>query len=488
MKRKIIGIIAGLICCAFFTGVIVFLQLPESSEEPHSDEESSQQQSSQQDFVHDSGLITSREDISSVTVTAGGKSFTVVVAENGIPKVTELNGIKQNAQLANALISLCSKIEPQKLVEETSDFGKFGLENPRGIGEITYKDSTKIRVLVGDDAVGSDELVYAAVEGQNKVWLVESSVRLYFCGKIEDYVSQSMSPLAEKTESADAKMSISGKGIQSYELERKNNKWRMTQPIIAELDEQRSSAAVNGLYGLSAEYCECIRPDDAKKAEYGLKDPGYTVSFREGDRELVLSIGNAVKRDYESEKEKYYCYLKGSADTDCIYAVAKEYLPWAGLAAQDIISEVMLPNYLVNLRSIDIEADGIKTEYIITNEGGDSSSINEDISKMRTASVKCSGKDIEIPRFREFYELLMKCPTSRIYTKAAAGSAYITIVYHKNDGTSDKLELIKTDGGFAAKVNGKISYLVPGGWAETVIYDIKALTEGKELRTDFDTQ
>jgi hypothetical protein len=135
----------------------------------------------------------------------------------------------------------------------------------------------------------------------------------------------------------------------------------MSLPIKAELDMQKASATVNGLYGLNAQYCECIRPDDTKLAEYGLKEPAVTVSFKEGTVDLTLFIGNAVKRDDSSEQEKYYCFVKGSSDTECIYAVAKQYLPWVEITAQELISEVMPPNYLVNLRSVEITADGKKT-------------------------------------------------------------------------------------------------------------------------------
>lgn len=488
MKNKIIGIIAGLICCAVFAGAIVFLSLSDGKTDVHEQDssEESSQQGSQGEFSHQSGLITSREDISSVTVMSGGKSCTVEVGDNGIPEVTELKGIKQNARLANALITMCKSIQPYKLVEENAqDLKKYGLDEPKGIGEILYKDSTRVKVLVGDKSPGSENYAYAAVQGQNKVWLVESSVWLYLTGKAEDYVSTVMSPISEATDTVNAKMTISKKGSADIVLERISGKWQMTSPIKAELDMQKASGIVNGLYGLNAQYCECIRPDDAKKAEYGLKEPAVSVGFKEGTAEFTLYIGNAVKRNDESEQEKYYCYLKGSGDTDCIYAAAKEYLPWTETAAQDLVSEVILPNYLVNLRSIEITVGGKKTEYLITNEGGDSTKINEDISKMRTSSVTSGGKELELVKFRQFYELLMKCPANRIFTQQADGSAYITVVYNKNDGTADRLELITTSEGLAAKVNGRVSYLVAQSWADAVSAGIDALAEGKDLRTDF---
>lgn len=488
MKNKIIGIIAGLVCCAVFAGAIVFMSLSDNSESmhEHAQDEQSSQQASQHEFSHNSDYITSREDIASVTVTSGGKSYTAEVTSNGIPQIIELKGIKQDVRLANALITLCKSIHPYKLVEQdAADLGKYGLDQPEGVGEIVYKDSTKVRVLIGDVSPGDERYVYASVQGSDKVWLVESSVRTYLTGKAEDFVSTVMTPVSEATETLDAKLTVGKKGSADIVVQRNSGRWHMSLPIKAELDMQKASATVNGLYGLNAQYCECIRPDDTKLAEYGLKEPAVTVSFTEGTVDLTLFIGNAVKRDDSSEQEKYYCFVKGSSDTECIYAVARQYLPWVEITAQELISEVMLPNYLVNLRSVEITADGKKAEYVITNEGGDNTKINEDISKMRTVSVKCGEKELEIYKFRQFYELLMKCPTNKIFTEDVKGDAELTVVYNKNDGTADRLELVKTGEGYGARVNAKMSYFVPQSWADAVTADINALADGKTLRTDF---
>jgi hypothetical protein len=167
MKNKLIGIIAGLVCCAVFGGAILFMSMSDSKTNIHGQDstEQSSQESSQEEFTHQSGTITSREDISSVTVTSGGKSYTAAVAANGIPEINELKGIKQNLRLVNALISMCSKIQPYRLVEENAqDLKKYGLAEPSGVGEIVYKDKTKVRILVGDRSPSEEDYAYACVD------------------------------------------------------------------------------------------------------------------------------------------------------------------------------------------------------------------------------------------------------------------------------------------------------------------------------------
>lgn len=478
MKKKLWGIIAGLICCGCLVGAIIYMN--------HADEhehENGQPTAAESSALQDnqSTLLAPREDISSVTVTSGGESFTVIAGASGAqPHIRELEGIKQNHTLESALLALCTSIEGERAVEENAeDLKKYGLDEPTGKAEIVYADGTKAAILVGDRSPTDERLFYAIAEGEKKVWLVEDSVSVYLTGKVEDYVSPVISPIAEKTAAQSAKMVISKSGAQDIVLERSGDRWSMTAPIKAALDAESSAGTVNGLYGLNAEYCEVIRPDGAAKERLGLDKPAVTVRLTEASYDVTLKIGNAVVRNSESEKERYYCCIEGGVGTDCIYAVAKEYLPWVDVTVQGLISEIMLPNYLVDLKSISIEISGKKIEYEIKNEGDEN---------RRTTAVTSGGKALEVARFRQFYEFLMKCPTGQIYTNDDKNEAYATLIYNKSDGSEDRLELVKVQGGYGARVNGQMSYLVDEAWVDTLIVDIQALEDGKDILTEFKTQ
>ena len=128
MKKKIWGIIAGLVCCACLIGAIVFL-----SKEPDEQVETSEpaKESSSQSF-HSNNMLASRTDITSVKITSADGSFTVLAGQNGAePHVKELEGVKQDHQLENALLALCASVKGQKLVEQNAkDLQKYGLDKP----------------------------------------------------------------------------------------------------------------------------------------------------------------------------------------------------------------------------------------------------------------------------------------------------------------------------------------------------------------------
>lgn len=471
----------GLACCACLIAAIVYMRFTDDIEDS-SLESLTQQESS--DMAQPSGeLFPTREDISYVTVQSGGESFTVVAGANGAqPHIKELEGIRQNYQLQSSLLSLCASVKGEKLVEQSAvDMDKYGLEVPSGIVRISYADGTSTAIIVGDPSPVDKRQVYAAVEGEKKVWIIADSAAVFFTGNVRDYVSQTILPAAENSEAQTAKMTILKSGSPDITLEKNAGAWTMTSPIKAALSAENSAGTVNGLYGLSAEYCEQIRPDEAALKRCGLDKPTVTVGLSQSGLDVTLKIGSAVEKKDSSDKDRYYCSFLGAADTDCIYVVAKEYLPWIDVTAQDLISKTMLPNYLVNLKAVNITVDGKSTEYEIINVGGDDKIINMDVSRITTTAVRSSGREIAVTDFKQFYEFLMGCPTSRIFTDDDNNEAYATIVYKKNDGTADRLELVKMQNGYGARVNGQMSYLISSAWVDTLIVNIQALAQGKTI-------
>ena len=481
MKKKLFGIIAGLVCCGLFTAVIVWLG---KSDAPDPDHEHSHEEQPEESVDPAELMLTQRTDISSVTVTNGGESFTMTISDSGEPQVKELEGIRQDSAREKALAELCRAVEAVKVVEQdAADLGKYGLDKPSCSGAIEYKGAEGLKIIIGDPSVDSEHY-YAALEGQRKVWLVEKSVWRYFASKVSDYVSYVMSPEIAK-EASSAEITVKRRGSDDIVLAQTDGEWKMTSPINAALDPTKSAGTVNGLYSLSAEYCYAVHPDEAAKKACGIDENSPKAVLKQGEQVFTLYMGNAAPMSQGEEKEKLLCYFEGSADTDCIYAVDREYLPWADVTVQGLISQIMLPNYLVNLRSITVTASGSTTRYDITNSGGDSTKVNEDISKMRTEKVESGGRELDLTEFRKFYKLLMNCPTEQIYTQQVKNDADITIVYTKNDGTADRLELFAAGDGYAARVNGRMSYLVKKSWADAVIVGIKALADGGSVKTDF---
>ena len=446
MKKKLIGIIAGLLCCGCFIGVMIFMSLPEKEQE--NEQEHTQQPSEVHN--HQETVIVKGENISAVTVAKGSESFTLEVLSSGETQIKELSGLRQDEIRKKALLELCKNVKAAKLVEEQPrDLEKYGLENPESAATISYKDGRSVKVCMGEMSVDGSQC-YAMIQGQDKVWLVEKNTQMYFSGSAKDYVSTVMSPQIDKDNTADAKITITKPGSEDIVLQSNAGDWAMSEPINAFLDEQRSTGTVNGIFSLTAEYCETVRPDDKAKKDHGIGADSVKVKLEQGKQTFVLYIGSPAVKSQGEEKDKLYCYLEGETSVDCIFAVDKEYVPWAEIKPADIISRTMIP---------------------------------EHISLLKSEKVTKDGKELDLTQFRKFYEFLMKCPTTQIYTKDDNNSPHITIIYNRTDGKADKLELVPTANGYGARVNTKMSYLVDKSWVDALAGNITALEQGGEIKT-----
>lgn len=477
MKKKLIGIIAGLLCCGCFIGVMIFMSLPEKEQE---DEQEHTQQPSEV-HNHQETVIVKGENISAVTVAKGSESFTLEVLSSGETQIKELSGLRQDEIRKKALLELCKNVKAAKLVEEQPrDLEKYGLENPESAATISYKDGRSVKVCMGEMSVDGSQC-YAMIQGQDKVWLVEKNTQMYFSGSAKDYVSTVMSPQIDKDNTADAKITITKPGSEDIVLQSNAGDWAMSEPINAFLDEQRSTGTVNGIFSLTAEYCETVRPDDKAKKDHGIGADSVKVKLEQGKQTFVLYIGSPAVKSQGEEKDKLYCYLEGEPSVDCIFAVDKEYTPWAEIKPADIISRTMIPDHISLLKSVVINTQGVEREYTIYNTGEGTAS--GDISKITTEKVTKGGKELDLTQFRKFYEFLMKCPTTQIYTKDDNNSPHITIIYNRTDGKADKLELVPTGNGYGARVNTKMSYLVDKSWVDALAGNITALEQGGEINT-----
>ena len=205
------------------------------------------------------------------------------------------------------------------------------------------------------------------------------------------------------------------------------------------------------------------------------------MKLEQGKQTFVLYIGSPAVKSQGEEKDKLYCYLEGEPSVDCIFAVDKEYVPWAEIKPADIISRTMIPDHISLLKSVVINTQGVAREYTIYNTGEGTAS--GDISKITTEKVTKDGKELDLTQFRKFYEFLMKCPTTQIYTKDDNNSPHTTIIYNRTDGKADKLELVPTGNGYGARVNTKMSYLVDKSWVDALAGNITALEQGGEIKT-----
>ena len=181
MKRKLLSLTAALACCVLLAAAIIYMKHSDGKDSEPDLPQQEQEQSSSQSF-HSSDMIASREDIKTVTVTSGSESFTVVAGQNGAdPHIRELEGIRQNVQLENALLALCKSISPEKLVEENAgDLKKYGLDKPLLVRFFLYMKNMLTGDLGVSYAINKNFPISEMIKGRLGISLAVGAMAMIF--------------------------------------------------------------------------------------------------------------------------------------------------------------------------------------------------------------------------------------------------------------------------------------------------------------------
>ncbi|MGN0594708.1 MAG: DUF4340 domain-containing protein, partial [Hominimerdicola sp.] len=388
MNSKIKGIIAGSIALVCLGGTVVLLKSTEKTDDTSSS--ISQAGSSSADSSESEVVIlpNSSDTISSVDIDNSTGSFSVEQPASGKStwSIEALSGVNQDTDLLSSLIENCGQMTAYKLVEENvTDMAKYGLDEPEASFTINYTDNSSIKVLIGIETPNNERYSYVCIEGEDKVYMVLGTKLSYFTESANAYVSTQLiaepdddswpeygTETIERTD-LDYKMVFEN---DPYDIEGMISSQVMTEPIFSYLDVSTSTDITHGLWGLSAQGCAVVHPNDEDMAEHGLTEPACTVSLKGDEYDYVLKIGNPVYSSDEISDSNtvqtvtgYYCYLTGVSGVDCIYEISADQLPWLTVDPSDIISGVMTSNYLVDLSNIKIEYNGKTHSYDIETDG-----------------------------------------------------------------------------------------------------------------------
>ena len=214
--------------------------------------------------------------------------------------------------------------------------------------------------------------------------------------------------------------------------------------------------------------------------KYGLDKPTVTVLYSGNGNEYKFRIGNPVYKTDSEGKEttvigSYYCYIEGVEGVDCIWKVSADSLPWTTVVPEDIITSVMTYNDITTVDSIIVKNSGKTVTYELKSED----------ANVTLASI--NGKETDVDRFKSFYQYILTCPTSEIYSEDPDGNSFLSIEIKTGKG-GDKLEFFKdskTERKAVVKLNGVTSFRIPIKWTEKFVKNISLLADGKDVEESY---
>ena len=503
MNGKVQGIIVCGVIAASLAGVLVFLSVTDKT--PKTEESSAASEStasSENEMEHIYVLDRDSADIVSIVAENENGGFTLDKPASGKSSwtVEEISSINQNTSKKDDVISRCGYLEASKIAEENAeDLAKYGLETPKASFTVNYSDGTLKKVLVGDVAPDS-KYTYVKVEDESTVYMMLTIRLTDLTCSANDYANLVLiaEPASESEWPEYGKETISRSDWDYdvvFEQDPHENDGMLSsqvisEPIFAYLNITNSTSVTHSMWGLTASKCEAAAPSDEQLAEYGINDPVCTVALKGEDYDYKLTVGKEAYEETEEldaapAKIGYYCTLSGVPGCNAVYIISDASLPWVTFKIEDVISNLMTSNYLVDLAQMSITADGKETVYEMTTNGG-SNDKDENGKAADVQSVKVGGKEIDVYQYKSLYQYIMTCPTNELCFDEPEGDAKVVITQTRKDGKEDVIELYTdTARRYIVKLNGKTSFRIQSTWVDVLLSNMECLEKGEKISTTY---
>lgn len=418
MNKKIIGLVGGCVLIAGLAAAVAVVSNKQAADESSSEAEIH----NQEDNVNPEDLILSEQssdNVSSIDIENSTGSFTIVRTKEAdkaadtavIFGVKGWEDIPTNTAISGTLANNTASLSANSIVlEDCTDMDKYGLGESAAKAVMHFDDGSSFAFRVGDVISGGEDS-YFAVEGENTVYSVKTSLTANYKNKAESFLSLVMLEAPAEDEypivnSLTVKRDDLDKDIVLEYVEDANNEntggnaanHEMVSPIPSYLSVERSTDVITGMFGMSASSILKIYPKQSDISEYGLDSPLCTVIMDCDDgNKYTLNIGEKYTETDEETKTSANYYPVMLEGEDVIYAMDESKCIWASLEPTDITSSLVLTTYVWDIDKLSLKAEGQdEMDFVVKGEDKES------------ASVTLNGKTVDSERYRKFYSFLLQ--------------------------------------------------------------------------------
>ena len=336
---------------------------------------------------------------------------------------------------------------------DKSKGSEYGFDEPRSVVTVTYQDTTKAIITVGDDAPQGAG-TYVRFGTGDAVFVVDTETVSAFDFGVTDLVSLTVNEAAESAENNEASsITISGSGFdKDITLVPNGNEnysasYVMTAPDNRFANEMESSLVTGGIRGLYALSVKMVNPSESQLSELGLATPYARISaeYPDGTIELIAS---------QADSDGNVNLMTGGGKV--VYVISADKAAWAKTSYEKLCSEYVLFPKMQKLSGVSVQAGGKTYDFALDTQ---SSTVTDDSgveTTVVTTKVTYGGKEVAEGDFTTFYDLISLIKLADPKSDSGSGSQSLKLVYSYADGGSDSVEFIDAGGeGCIAKVNGE---------------------------------
>ena len=347
--------------------------------------------------------------------------------------------------------------------------GEFGLDSPRATVTVSYDDSTKAVIRVGNEAPASAG-VYVAFGSTEEVYLVSDEAVDSFLYKLTDFISMSVTDSAGSVDdSTFTKLTLSGSHYpESIVIEPNTDEaidcsYKLTSPTKTFAAEYAAADTAGSVRGLYASEVAAIIGSDSELADYGLSKSYAEVKAEYPDITIDLRASAADKAG-----DVYLVNLSGNKRV--IYKIQLGAVSWANTSLDALIPDTALSFKREALTSVTLDTGDVnlkidvdaKTQTVENDEG--------ESEEVTTSEAYIDGERMSDESFTTLMQDLKALPCERS-SVSASGKALLTISYAYSTGRSAD-ELVIYDGGsgkYPVTLNGTAIGTTTKSYAEKLI-------------------
>ncbi len=482
MSSKIKGVIAGVIILILLIGAVVALKLTDKPND--SDSSSSSEVTSK--LLYEKKL----DDVDKIAVKNSEGEYEITRTGNEKWSVKEFEGLPMNDTFLTEVATAVSKVSSTKVIEENAeDLEKYGLTKPLADVKVTFKDSgnTVKELLLGNASPTSGQS-YFAFEGEKTVYSVDTAAfssltqdktsalnRVLLAAPADDNsypriddmtIERANLPYKIKLVYDDGKAQNLSDSSGSTAATATDTVHKMAEPITSDLDAEKATPVIRGLYGLTAARIIAIHPTEEQLADAGINAPTAVISMKAEQDNYKLTVGKTVPESV-NDVGGYYAYFDG---VDMLYQFNAAALPWLTLEPMNITSPIILSSNIKDISKIDITGANINSSYELS--GADD-----------TFAVKKNGVAVDTNRFKEFYQYILRASGDSLWLNEPETAAPdVKITLSLKNGGSETLEFYNTTGRQTIiKYNGKPIYKGRTSYIERLVSNIALLDSNSEI-------
>ena len=440
-----------------------------------------------------SGVVYSAEDsdVAALRITLrSGESWQLTQSAEGVIAVDGDEGYQVARRKRDSLLAAAAAVTYEQVLTEdasayAANFADFGLDKPRIVAEITYRDGKALTLRIGNDSPEEDAgWSYMTIDGDPRLYALDSGTADNLAVEKADLHPVEQPVLHKVRFDRITFTAADGKTIARWELEGgiggdADDRWRMTEPLRYPADGEAMGKLKTNLENLRlGAYVGQATPENL--TAYGFDSPRFIIEIHMAEGSIGTT-GSTGVYDVTDWPESSFTLTVGAAKNDAvdyvrvgdgIYLTSHFTLGvFMDMDPRSTLTRYVVPSALGNLQRLTVETSAGTDVYSLvrTERVAENNELVYDEEGQIVYDVRCerNGEEISYTSFEAAYRSLMVATVSGMLPGGwtPVGEPHTRFTFLQSDGAGYTVELADYDAFHDAVLmdGSPVFYLIKGG-------------------------